>query len=298
MGSAQALDDDSVVVGWGTVPAVTQFAADGGVRFEVNFSGQAWNYRALRFPWTGRLRTKPALTARPARATTTAYVAAGTGGRRRCTGGSRPATPAPRSGPCERSRRPASRRREDPRPTGLRVGDGPRRRPRRFRPRRRAGRRKRPVEIGERLGGQDLAVCASNSASEVPAFFSCPSFSSRSNWSGIGRRTAACRPATRRSGSRSARARSRFVLTLPPPLGRPADAITAGRPRDAGGGRAVRRRAGERARTGAASTSAVPPSSSGPSPPRTHRRACAAANAGRRACARPSRAAPLRAPRR
>jgi arylsulfotransferase ASST len=74
MGSAQVLADDSVVVGWGTVPSVTQFEADGTLRFDANFTGQAWNYRALRFPWIGRPTSKPAVRVQPARVSTTVYV--------------------------------------------------------------------------------------------------------------------------------------------------------------------------------------------------------------------------------
>jgi outer membrane protein assembly factor BamB len=71
MGSAQVLADDSVVVGWGTVPSVTQFASDGTVRFDANFGNQAWNYRAVRLPWVGRPATKPAVeTLRTAKGTT------------------------------------------------------------------------------------------------------------------------------------------------------------------------------------------------------------------------------------
>jgi hypothetical protein len=74
MGSAQVLADESVVVGWGTVPSVTQFAPDGSVRFDANFTGQAWNYRALRFPWVGRPSARPALTVEATRTSTTVYV--------------------------------------------------------------------------------------------------------------------------------------------------------------------------------------------------------------------------------
>lgn len=74
MGSAQVLADNSVVVGWGTVPSVTQFAPDGTVRFDANFTGQAWNYRALRFPWVGRPKAKPALDVEAGRTSTTVYV--------------------------------------------------------------------------------------------------------------------------------------------------------------------------------------------------------------------------------
>ncbi len=74
MGSAQVLADDSVLVGWGTVPAVTEFAPDGSVRFDANFSGMAWNYRALRFPWVGRPHARPAIKVERARSSTTAYV--------------------------------------------------------------------------------------------------------------------------------------------------------------------------------------------------------------------------------
>jgi hypothetical protein len=74
MGSTQVLPDDSVLVGWGTVPSMTQFAPNGTVRFDANFTGQAWNYRTFRFPWVGRPKSRPALKLQPARASTTVYV--------------------------------------------------------------------------------------------------------------------------------------------------------------------------------------------------------------------------------
>jgi hypothetical protein len=61
MGNAQFLADDSVVVGWGNQPYITEFGPGGDVRFDAKFDGSAWNYRAFRDVWVGRPKSLPAV---------------------------------------------------------------------------------------------------------------------------------------------------------------------------------------------------------------------------------------------
>ncbi|HVU78055.1 MAG TPA: arylsulfotransferase family protein [Gaiellaceae bacterium] len=61
MGNAQFLSNDSVVVGWGTEPWITEFDALGDVRFDASFDGGAWNYRAYRDTWVGRPNHAPSI---------------------------------------------------------------------------------------------------------------------------------------------------------------------------------------------------------------------------------------------
>ena len=74
MGNAQLLGGDSVLVGWGTAPYMTEFGSQGDVRFDAKFTGDAWNYRAFRNPWVGTPKTKPAVVARKHVGKTTVYV--------------------------------------------------------------------------------------------------------------------------------------------------------------------------------------------------------------------------------
>ncbi len=62
-GSAQDLPNGSVFVGWGSQRFFTEFGADGQVVFEGEIAKGADNYRAYRFPWSGRPRTAPAVAA-------------------------------------------------------------------------------------------------------------------------------------------------------------------------------------------------------------------------------------------
>jgi hypothetical protein len=61
MGNAQFLSNDSVVVGWGTQPWITEFDSLGDVRFDASWDGGAWNYRAYRDAWAGRPAHAPAI---------------------------------------------------------------------------------------------------------------------------------------------------------------------------------------------------------------------------------------------
>jgi hypothetical protein len=64
MGNAQVLANDSVLVGWGTEPWITEFDALGDVRFDASFDGGAWNYRAYRDTWVGRPAHAPSIARR------------------------------------------------------------------------------------------------------------------------------------------------------------------------------------------------------------------------------------------
>ncbi|CEJ93965.1 hypothetical protein VHEMI09522 [[Torrubiella] hemipterigena] len=62
-GSVQVLDSGNVLVGWGTVPVVTEYSAEGELLCDTRFgplrSGWVQNYRAYKFPWKGRPQTVP-----------------------------------------------------------------------------------------------------------------------------------------------------------------------------------------------------------------------------------------------
>jgi hypothetical protein len=61
MGNTQLLDNGNVFVGWGSEPYFTEFAADGTIRFDARLPHGGENYRAFRFPWSGRPSEPPAL---------------------------------------------------------------------------------------------------------------------------------------------------------------------------------------------------------------------------------------------
>jgi len=65
MGNAQLLPNGNLLVGWGTDPHFTEYAGDGSVVFDASLPHGGQNYRALRFPWTGRPADPPELVARP-----------------------------------------------------------------------------------------------------------------------------------------------------------------------------------------------------------------------------------------
>jgi hypothetical protein len=62
-GNAQTLADGSTVVGWGGVPAISEYGADGGVRFDAHLAYDLIFYRGYRFPWSGQPLASPAATA-------------------------------------------------------------------------------------------------------------------------------------------------------------------------------------------------------------------------------------------
>ena len=64
MGSAQLLDNGNMLVGWGAEPYLTEFDRDGTIRLDAKLPRGGQNYRALRFPWTGKPSVPPRLVAR------------------------------------------------------------------------------------------------------------------------------------------------------------------------------------------------------------------------------------------
>jgi hypothetical protein len=63
-GSAQFLPDGHVVVGWGAEPYVSEFDRAGKLVFDAKLPKDVDTYRAYRFPWSGRPRTRPAIAVR------------------------------------------------------------------------------------------------------------------------------------------------------------------------------------------------------------------------------------------
>ncbi len=60
-GSVQELPDGHVFVGWGTEPYASEFDQAGDLLLDARLPTNVQSYRALRSPWTGRPRTRPAL---------------------------------------------------------------------------------------------------------------------------------------------------------------------------------------------------------------------------------------------
>jgi hypothetical protein len=54
MGNMQLLPNGNRMTGWGGDPHFTEFAADGGIRFDATLPRGGESYRAFRFPWRGR----------------------------------------------------------------------------------------------------------------------------------------------------------------------------------------------------------------------------------------------------
>jgi Arylsulfotransferase (ASST) len=64
-GSVQLLHNHNVLVGWGAMPYLTEYAHDGTVLLDIQYPKYGASYRALRFPWSGQPKTKPTLVAVP-----------------------------------------------------------------------------------------------------------------------------------------------------------------------------------------------------------------------------------------
>jgi hypothetical protein len=60
-GSAQRLPNGNLFVGWGELPEFTEFTASGQQIFNGSFALGLTSYRAFRFPWVARPRTRPSL---------------------------------------------------------------------------------------------------------------------------------------------------------------------------------------------------------------------------------------------
>ncbi|QKW33249.1 aryl-sulfate sulfotransferase [Actinomadura sp. NAK00032] len=64
MGNLQTLPDGNALVGWGSTPAMTEFAADGTPVLEITGIGDG-SYRAYRAAWEGRPADRPAVAVAP-----------------------------------------------------------------------------------------------------------------------------------------------------------------------------------------------------------------------------------------
>ena len=62
-GNAQTLPDGNTLVGWGGVPAISEYAADGALLFDAHQPYDLIFYRAYRFPWHALPLTPPAVLA-------------------------------------------------------------------------------------------------------------------------------------------------------------------------------------------------------------------------------------------
>jgi Arylsulfotransferase (ASST) len=63
-GNMQTLGGENVVLGWGSVPSVTELAKDGTLLFDAHMPPGSSSYRAFRFPWSGHPLWLPAVSAR------------------------------------------------------------------------------------------------------------------------------------------------------------------------------------------------------------------------------------------
>jgi hypothetical protein len=64
MGSARALPDGHVIVGWGTEPYVSEFASDGRLLTDARFESGSASYRAFRYAWNARPSEPPVAAAK------------------------------------------------------------------------------------------------------------------------------------------------------------------------------------------------------------------------------------------
>jgi Arylsulfotransferase (ASST) len=62
-GNAQTLASGNTVVGYGGVPAISEYAPDGALLLDANLPYDMAFYRAFRFPWSGRPLSAPAVLA-------------------------------------------------------------------------------------------------------------------------------------------------------------------------------------------------------------------------------------------
>lgn len=62
-GNAQTLASGATVVGWGGVPAISEYAPNGSLLFDAHLSFDLIFYRGFRFPWSGTPVTPPAAAA-------------------------------------------------------------------------------------------------------------------------------------------------------------------------------------------------------------------------------------------
>lgn len=64
MGSARALPNGHMLVGWGTEPYVSEFAQDGRLLFDAHLESGSASYRAFRHPWRAVPKESPVAAAR------------------------------------------------------------------------------------------------------------------------------------------------------------------------------------------------------------------------------------------
>jgi hypothetical protein len=62
-GNMQTLPGNRVLIGWGSIPSVTELSQDGGLLFDAHLPAGMSSYRAFRFAWTGRPTSPPAVSA-------------------------------------------------------------------------------------------------------------------------------------------------------------------------------------------------------------------------------------------
>ena len=62
-GNMQTLPDGNTVVGYGGVPAISEYAEDGSLLLDAHLPFDMSFYRAFRFPWSGRPSSPPAVLA-------------------------------------------------------------------------------------------------------------------------------------------------------------------------------------------------------------------------------------------
>jgi hypothetical protein len=63
-GNMQTLPGGNLVLGWGSVPSVTELAQDGSLLFDAHMPPGSSSYRAFRFPWSGHPLWLPGVSAR------------------------------------------------------------------------------------------------------------------------------------------------------------------------------------------------------------------------------------------
>jgi Arylsulfotransferase (ASST) len=63
-GNAQILPGENLVIGWGSVPSVSELAKGGGLLFDAHMPPGMSSYRVFRFPWAGHPLWLPAASAR------------------------------------------------------------------------------------------------------------------------------------------------------------------------------------------------------------------------------------------
>jgi hypothetical protein len=76
MGNVQTLPDHNVMIGWGLLPLLSEFGADGSLLAELRLPWGYNIYRGFRMPWSATPRDRPVIASRPGpdAGTTTIYA--------------------------------------------------------------------------------------------------------------------------------------------------------------------------------------------------------------------------------